>query len=210
MRFWGHKVKWRVKDCMRPGCSWCRPAVNSRAAMRTYDAFREAGRTVYRIDGLTRAQSTNLSREADRVGHLCVPIPQASDGTTTIFTTRLTRNMSPIHDLVEEQDLHDDLRDAYDKVPMGEGFRVRMNKTLRSIVAVIAMRAQPDLDRPGAKLPWYRDVVRLWRTMREHGFEDEIPAWGEHPDHVVVPIHWRRDWILNGGLKRTQSSLLEA
>lgn len=209
MRFWGHKVKWRVKDCMRPGCSWCRPAFNSRAAMRTYEAFHEAGRTVYRIDGLTRAQSTNLSREADRAGHLCVPIPQASDGTTTIFTTRLTRNMSP-RDRVDDQDLHDDLRDAYDKVPMGEGFRVRMNKTLRAIVAVIAMRNEPDQERRGSKLPWYRDVVRLWRTMREHGFEDEMPVWGRDPDHVVVPIHWRREWIVNGGPSARSSLGLEA
>jgi hypothetical protein len=184
--------------------------VNSRSAMRAFEAFQEVRREVFRIDGLTREQATNLSREADRAGHLAIPIPQAADGTTVVFTTRFTRNMNR-RDIVDEQDLHDELRDAYDKVPMGLGFRVRMNKTLRSIVAVLALRREDDRpERRGSKLPWYRDVVRLWHTMREHGFEDEMPVWGRDPDHVVVPIHWRREWIVNGGLKRTSSTLLEA
>lgn len=197
VKFVNGRVKWKIRDCMRPSCDYCRPKLALRESMDAYEAFRARRSIVYRIDGLTRAQATNLAREASREGELALPVPQSADGTTVLFTTRKTRNI-PERDRVDWDDLHAELLDAYDKRPVGVGLRIRMSRAMKDILVSLERRVAKL-----AKAPWRLDDVGLRPTMAHYKMGDRLPT-EEDAVEVRAQVGWRVDWI-QGTFLRTNS-----
>src|SRR6266705_2650377 len=85
VRFVNHRVQRYVKDCLRPSCSYCRPAWAAKNTAHLYEVFVTVHKPVYHLWGLTHEQATNLAREADRAGEIAQALAQ-DDGTWEIFT----------------------------------------------------------------------------------------------------------------------------
>lgn len=143
-----------------------------------------SGQPVYKVVTATRAQASNLSREAQRIGQSAVPIPQA-DGIAVTFTHRRVDSRKHDHLLVPADQLHDELLSAYQGVPVGQDVRVRPNLAVRQRLALLDRTDdRDDWDRP----EWFFDRAGLRQAMARHRLGTRIPERGRDKDTVVVDI----------------------